>query len=76
MRSSRPRRASARRIRLALARLAGGQTCEHPVLDRQKRARLCGEWATTTRTVEGAELHFCAEHAAAVDARRAEGQTQ
>lgn len=45
--------------------------CNAPVLDAEKRAHLCGEPATTERTVErGVSLPFCARHAAEHDAKR------
>jgi hypothetical protein len=39
------------------------------VLDAEKRARVCGEPATTTRTVYGEKLDACAACAASIDAQ-------
>src|SRR5262249_42877537 len=48
-----------------------GERCMVPVIDAQKRAKLCRRPAVTTREVEGVTLHFCQEHAAHIDAQRA-----
>jgi hypothetical protein len=53
-----------------------GARCQAPALDADKRARLCGEPATTERDVstgygdETARLAFCDRHAQEVDAER------
>jgi hypothetical protein len=50
--------------------------CQAPALDADKRARLCGEPATTERDVptgygdETVALAFCARHAAELDAEK------
>ena len=52
-----------------------GDRCAAPVLDAEKRAKLCGKPATTERDVatgegdERVKLTFCAEHAAELDAK-------
>jgi hypothetical protein len=44
------------------------RSCGFPVLDALKRARICGDPATTTRMIGGFELALCALCAAAEDA--------
>ncbi|MFT3768507.1 MAG: hypothetical protein QM820_23925 [Minicystis sp.] len=44
-----------------------GERCGHPVLDAQKRAKICGKPATAERTYEGIEWALCAAHAASFD---------
>ena len=43
--------------------------CFHPVLDEEKRAKLCPANGTTARVVEGQHLTFCDAHAAEIDAK-------
>lgn len=50
-----------------------GATCVGPVLDAQKRARLCGKPATVPRMIDGNTLPMCAECAAAPPGGRTVG---
>jgi hypothetical protein len=51
-----------------------GPGCNMPVLDSQRRAKLCGARATTTRKLDGIDFSACADCAAAVDASAAKGE--
>ncbi len=52
-----------------------GDRCAHPVLDAKKRASICGKPATAIRVmptghgVDTVDMTYCAEHAAAIDAK-------
>jgi hypothetical protein len=48
--------------------------CGLPVIDAQKRAKLCGGRAITERKLEGIAFTACADCAAYYDARQARGE--
>ena len=46
-----------------------GEKCQHPVLDQQKRAKLCPNAAAVELRVDGTDMTYCAEHATVMRAR-------